>query len=139
MQKTEHLDLNLFEDNDPVLAESFNRNTRILDETVAEKIGGMVFTYTGDGATTRTISFSRQPLFVIVGAADSGDDHMCFAMRGAARASYHTAGENYPGTVSVAWEGNDLTITGGGETIAIRAKKACNTTGRLYRCIAFTA
>ena len=70
MQKTEHLELNLFEDNDQVLAESFNENTRLLDSLLYHSLDVETGTYTTSGVeavqTTIELTFQKKPYLLMI-------------------------------------------------------------------------
>lgn len=66
MQKTEKLNMNLFESGDPVKAEFFNHNTQVLEEAVTNKVGcaaGSFDWFELDESVTLT--FDRKPLLLI--------------------------------------------------------------------------
>lgn len=70
MQKTEHMELNLFEDNDQVLAESFNENTRLLDSLLYHSLDVETGTYTTSGVeavtTTIELTFQKKPYLLMI-------------------------------------------------------------------------
>lgn len=65
-QKTEHYQLHKWEPGDDFLREEFNENFEKLDGAVGEKTGAVFGTYTGDGASSRTISLGFTPSAVLL-------------------------------------------------------------------------
>ena len=99
--------------------------------TLAQKGNCQVYTttYTGTGAVSRTFSFPKQPLLVIIG----GPSIYLVAVRGITALLSTENGEsnNLTGT----WSGTALTVAyngnwGGGD------RRACNASGSSYRIVA---
>ena len=61
---TPNLNLCQWAEEDPVLREDFNEDNAKIDAAFATKCEMYIGTYTGDGATNRTITLGFQPKFV---------------------------------------------------------------------------
>ena len=66
-QKTEHYELNQWLATDQVLRTDFNTDNAKIDAALAERNGCFyVSTYVGNGAATRTHTFPRKPVFIVI-------------------------------------------------------------------------
>ena len=138
MQATENYALHLFEGSDPVLAESFNANTEIIDEELGKRLHSVSYTYTGNGEKLKVFSFPSQPLFAVLSATGDGDPvPMGFGVYGNNGVLVHNGTSNLVTRQRCVWSGNTLTfdIRGSG----VDAGNIFNAGGTEYRVTALLA
>lgn len=135
MTKTEKLNLNLMEPEDPVRLAPLNENFSALDAAVGEhatKLAGCgncdieIFTYTGTGSGGAVIAFPTVPTAYFILGADvfvAGIGGENFA-RSSGVGSSGTAANVY---VTVTWDGSTASISG-----AINLILQANTNGNTY-------
>ena len=134
MNQTANYQLSQWESTDRILMSDFNSDNAKLDEalgTLAQTVTGHTTalaqkgncqlyyqSYTGNGATSRTFTFPKQPKLVIL----RGDAYLVVASPNVGMlACYSTNG--YGETGSVTWYGNSVTMTMPSATFL------CNTSG----------
>lgn len=110
MQKTEKLGMNLFESGDPVLAESFNENTNILEAALSKQVRMVTGSYVGDSTADRVLTFESKPLFLVFHITGSPYIGYIFCMNGTTTGLYHTTG-NACGTPNIAWDNETNSVT----------------------------
>lgn len=119
MQKSEKMNLNLFEETDYIRPESFNENTQIIDKAIYKAVGWEMGAIAPKkevlGSTYITLEFERKPLFVYI----TNELGQCFALQGQSHVQtiYNTSRLNSSAGVTAAWEGNKVILEYSGNTI----------------------
>ena len=112
MRKSEHLNLNLFEENDPVLAENFNENSLLTEQALLALPGAVVGDYVPDHVVEdyesgpTTLTFDRKPLLVIL----VGRRCALLAVQGAENPFLHYSYSSTDVLVTCQWSGNSVTF-----------------------------
>ena len=107
--QTSNYQLNLWEPGDHFLREEFNENSVKVDGALGELAAVMPRlygnSYTGNGTSSRTISFPFPPQLVLITAGDQIGD-FCAIVRG------QTTGQNTNNAgFSISWSGSGMTLT----------------------------
>lgn len=131
---TQYYGLSQWEPDDKVLREDFNRDNRIIDEAMW-KFGScqvVPYTYKGDGETSRSWTFSANPMFFII----QGGGASMMAIRGSEVVlSRHSQGG---GLLNLVWEKiSDITYTVTWTAQSGSALDACNQQYTMYKVLAF--
>lgn len=129
MQKTEKLGLNLFEGTDPVLAESFNENTKKLAEEVSRRAIVVTGTYTGDDSVTKTFTFDKKPALVLL--SSGGTTLLCFHGCETGIGLVDGYANNVTDNVTLTWDDENNTLT------CSNSKNYYNHKNTVYHCVAF--
>ena len=109
MTHTTNFNLTQWDKSDRIQMADFNADNAKLDAALAALTRRVyTATYTGDGATTLTLTFPAKPVFV----AALAEGELVFMARGAATGFLHDHASFYEFPVS-GWDGTTLTITGG--------------------------
>jgi len=87
-------------------------------------------TYVGDGADTKTLTFPRKPLAVLV----ASDMHL-LAVQGSPEVMHVSGGSTM--RLRSTWSGNSLTLTHDGNVTSDHARAVANTSGQTYLMLAF--
>ena len=70
MTKTTNYQLNQWAKSDRIMMEDFNADNQKLDAALAAKCEAVCGSYTGDGASTRTIHLGFQPKAIVLTSSD---------------------------------------------------------------------
>ena len=109
MTHTTNFNLSQWSKSDRIQMADFNADNAKLDAALAALTRRVyTATYTGDGATTLTLTFPAKPAFVIV----LTESKLSLMVRGSATGLY-IAGPNFNDFAVSGWDGTTLTITGG--------------------------
>ena len=144
MNQTTNYQLSQWESTDRILMADFNADNAKLDgllaeledrtatlESAAQGFGNCQLyfqTYTGNGATSRTFTFPKQPKLVLLG----GDGYTVLAVAGSTVAPcYATNGTGARGTAY--WSGTSVTLG------FSAAQHLCNNTNTTYMVVAWIA
>ena len=131
MKQTDNLKLNLFENSDPVLAQYFNENSTKLDAAITEAkaltetrykankqsidsltveaVTTEIGTYTGDGSSEKTLTFTKKPLLVFL--MHDGVTYLCFRDRACAVSLHPTFNSCVAYTYPLTWSDTSVTIS----------------------------
>lgn len=124
MEQTEKYQLSQWEQSDRIQMEDFNSDNAKVEEALAalaERLDSQIYTtsYTGTGISSRTMTFPRKPIMVVVVATDGGFMILFPFCRGGGIVSYPATGtiSAYGSTV----QGNSVTW-----------HNRCNTSGETH-------
>ena len=133
MQTTESLQLNLFEDSDPVLPEDFNANFRAIESALLSRASIVTGTYAGtyvvggSNNSSQVLTLPAKPLVIFI----YGPSTTLTLVQGATAA----LGADYSGLTSacnVSWQGNSVSWLQNSDTRDF----GCDRSGLTYHYIA---
>ncbi len=128
---TEHYSLSQWEAEDKVLRTDFNEDNEKIDGalkglTQSRNCQFHCITYKGDGQLSRTLSFPKRPVFLMI--VGSNTNQCLVTVRDCPNASSHGAGV---AIINVAWSGNKITLSYTSHTDYL-----CNQMGGTYYAFA---